>query len=142
MRGEEIVGQRLPVRKSQDSGVAVQIEPQLGFESMRGLVVRRDHEYRGLGLLHEARDGKPAGAAVQRSPSHPRFRSWNTGGKRRNRLHGCACHRQSSWRDFVGLVSVRVDAAIRQSRWDEALPLHLSRRGSWLSRGAASRTMT
>ena len=66
VRGEEVVGQRLPVRESQDSGAAVQIELQLGLETMRGLVVRRDHEHRRIGLLHETREGKAAGAAVQR----------------------------------------------------------------------------
>ena len=68
MGREEVVGQRLPVRKSQDLRAPVQIEPQLGFETVRGLVVRGDDEHRCIGLLREAGDGKAAGAAVKRCP--------------------------------------------------------------------------
>ena len=68
VRREEVVGQRLPVGKSQPRGFAVEIELQLGFEAVSGPAVRGDDEHRCIGLAHEACDGKAAGAAVQRRP--------------------------------------------------------------------------
>ena len=82
MGREQVVGQRLPVGESQEPGRAVQVELQLGFEAVRGLVVRGDHHHRRTGPLHEVCDGKAAGAAVKRRPSDPRSRGGQGGSER------------------------------------------------------------
>ena len=68
VRREEIVGQCLPVRESQDFDAVVKEELELRFEPVRGPVVRGDDQHRRVRPPGEARDGEAAGAAVQRGP--------------------------------------------------------------------------
>ena len=92
---EEIVGQCLPVRESQDSDVVVEEELELRFEPVRGPVVRGDDQHRRVRPPGEARDGEAAGAAVQRGPRRARPLPGHLGRRRGCWLRGHASFREA-----------------------------------------------
>ena len=82
VRGEQVVGQGLPVGKVQDLALAgIEEEAQLGFQSMRGRRVGHQHQHQAGVTAHGLRNRHRAGGAVQVSPPDP-----PSGTRRKNRF--------------------------------------------------------
>ena len=82
MRGEQVVGQGLPVGKVQDLAPAgAEEEAQLGFQTMRGRGVGHHHQHQAGVTAHGLGDRYRAAGAVQVSPPDP-----PSGTRRKNRF--------------------------------------------------------